>query len=108
MQQGIKDLAVFSVVIVHVLVQCALLNHGASIGTLHHLASVTTFTAAMPFLISLYLAIVYKQTSPSLSLYPQTFSQSVCPEVYLSLLTYFTSHSVDRTIEGFVLRTLLV
>ena len=54
---------VFSAVVVHVLVQCALLNHGASIGTLHHLATVTTLIAAMVLLdFLLYLAIVYKQT----------------------------------------------
>ena len=69
-----QDPAVFSAVIVHVLVHSALLNHGQLIGTLHHLASVTTLTAAMVLLeFLLYLVIVYKQTSPSLSLYPQTF-----------------------------------
>jgi hypothetical protein len=55
--------AVFSVIAVHALVQSALLNHGQLIGTLHHLASVTTLTAAMALEFLLYLVIVYKQTS---------------------------------------------
>ena len=100
-----QDPAVFSAVIVHVLVQSALLNHGQLIDTLHHLATVTTLTAAIILLeFLLYLAIVYKQTShKSVPVSTDLYTGCVFRDLPLLFHTLF-SHSVVRTIEGFVLR----
>ena len=84
-----QDLAVFSVIVVHVFAQSALSNHGALTGTLHHLASATILTAAMVLLkFPLYLVIVYKQTSRKSVHLSTALSQAVCSEVnFLSLVT---------------------
>ena len=81
---------VFSAVDVHVLVQCALLNHGASIGTLHHRATVITFTAAttrLEFLLS--LAIVYKQTSHKSVPLSTDLYHRLCALRFTSLVPHF-------------------
>ena len=82
--------------IAHGLVQSALLNHGQLIGTLHHLASVTTLIAAMVLLDSFALGIVYKQTSQkSVPLSADLFKVCV-PEVHLSVHTlYFLTVSSE-------------
>ena len=92
-----QNTAVFIATAVHGLVQSALLNHGQSIGTLHHLATVTTLIAAMVLLdFLLYLAIEYKQTSHK-SVHLSTDLSKVCvPEVLLSVHTlYFLAVSSE-------------
>ena len=77
------------------LVQSALLNHGQLIGTLHHLASVTTLIAAMVLLDFFVLGNCLQTDFHSLSL--STDLSKVCvPEVYLSVHTlYFLTVSSE-------------
>ena len=75
-----QKLEAFSVAIALVLVQCAWLNHGLSIGIQYHLASVTTFIVAMVLLDILIFVLA--------TIYPQTYSKSVCPR-FISLFTHF-------------------
>ena len=90
-----QRLEAFSVAIALVLVQCAWLNHGLLIGIQYHLASVTTFIVAM-VLLDILIFVWH--------LFIRRLIQSLCARG-LSLCSHtLFSHSVVRTIEGFVLR----